>query len=149
MAAPNTAIWVRRCIFSLASRRETWFLTVFSARNSRAPISRLDSPSAISAKHRAFALGQRLPLRVGPGWALPQAGEHPGGDRRVQQGLALRHPLHRLDQISAADLLEHIPRGTRHDGREQRFIIVVGGQDQARGQRRADLPADLDATAIG
>jgi hypothetical protein len=32
----STAAWVRRCMPSLLSGRETWLLTVFSARNMRA-----------------------------------------------------------------------------------------------------------------
>jgi hypothetical protein len=61
------------------------------------------------------------------------------------------YPVHRVDQVGAADLLEHVPGCPRHDRGEQCLVVVVGGQDQARdgGQGGPDLPADLDAAAVG
>ena len=98
----------------------------------------------------ALLLGQGLEL-LGQVLRVADALQHPLGDRRVQQRLSGRDPPHPVDQIGAADLLEHVARGPGHDGGEQRLVVLVRGQDQALDRRvdRADLPADVDAAAVG
>jgi hypothetical protein len=58
---------------------------------------------------------------------------------------------HAVEEVVAGDLLEHVARGAGQDRREQRLVVVVAGQDQRLDVRvdRADLPAHVDAAAVG
>ena len=73
------------------------------------------------------------------------------GDGRVEQRLAGGDPAHRVDQVVAADLLEHVAGGAGHDRGEQRLVVVVRREDQGRDLRVAgpDVAADVDAGAVG
>ena len=49
--------------------------------------------------------------------------------------VAPRHVPDRGDEVGGLDLLEDVPRGAGHDGREQRLVVVVRRQDQRRDGR--------------
>ena len=61
-----------------------------------------------------------------------------------------RHVAHRVDEVVAADLLEHVARGARHDRGEERLVVVVRRQDQGAdgGVLGPDRAADVDARAV-
>ena len=65
--------------------------------------------------------------------------------------LAAGHAAHRVDEFAAAHLLEHVARCAGDDGFEQRLVVGVRREHQARhlGQATADLAAQLDPVAIG
>jgi hypothetical protein len=45
--------------------------------------------------------------------------------RGVEHRLAGRDAAHRVDEVGAANLLQHVSGGPGHDGREQRLVILV------------------------
>jgi hypothetical protein len=69
----------------------------------------------------------------------------------VTAGSSIDCPADGLDEVVALDLLEHVARGPGHDGREERLVLVVGGQDDGRdrGIDRAHVPAHLHPGAVG
>ena len=78
----------------------------------------------------ALPLGQRAEL-VGASARRAQPLQHPRGHGRVEQRLAGGDPADRVDQVGAADLLQHVAGGARHDRGEQRLVVVVRGEDDA------------------
>ena len=106
-------------------------------------------PLADQREHPPFLVGERGKGRIGYG-APPDSFDHPSGDRRVEQRLTGGHPPDGVDEVGAADLLEHVPGGAGHDRGEQRLVVVEGGQDQRGdvGVAGPDLPADVDAGAV-
>jgi hypothetical protein len=66
-------------------------------------------------QHLPFPVGQRLQPRISRRWPLSQPGEHIGGDSPIQQRLTPHHPMHRVEQVATADLLEHVSPGPSHD----------------------------------
>ena len=109
-------------------------MTVFSARNICPAISRLVSPSATYSRIRRSCSVSDFSSR-GLLDAVADALEHPLGDRRVEQRLPGRDPADRVDQVGAADLLEHVAGGAGHDRGEQRLVVLVRGEDQALDRR--------------
>ena len=90
--------------------------------------------------------GQLVRLR----W-LAQSLEHPVGRERVEDRLAATDAAHRVDEVGAPDLLEHIARRTGDDRAEDGFVVGERSQHQARdlGMFGSDVSADLDAVTIG
>jgi signal transduction histidine kinase len=90
--------------------------------------------------------GQRITFRR----LMPQPGHQLARRPGVQHRLAGGHGAHRADQIGAADLLQHVARGSGHDRVEQRLVITKRGEHQARhlGHPGPDLPAHRHPVAI-
>ena len=85
------------------------------------------------------------------GRRVAQPLEHPGGRQRVEQRLAGGDAADAVDEVGAADLLEHVARGAGHDRVEQRLVVGERRQHQAAqlGMDGAQLAAHLDAGAVG
>ena len=77
--------------------------------------------------------------------------EHPIGHLGVEQGFAPPYLANALDEIASLDLLEHVARRPGQDRGEQRLVVGERCQHQHSDVRPAgaDLPARLDAAAIG
>ncbi len=77
--------------------------------------------------------------------------DHPGRGQWIEQGLAPRHTPYAVDEIAAANLLEHVAGRARDDGVEECLVLVERRQHQAVevGVRRPEVPADVDAAAVG
>ena len=151
--------------FSLVSRCPTWVLAVASLMHSRAAISELDSPVAISASTSrsrpviparltaGARTGSRRRLRRGgPGLRHRAAGEllhEPPGDARGQQGVAGRDDPDRVDQFGGLGALQQESAGARVQRRVHVLVQVERGQDEYPGSGvavpRGDLPGGLDA----
>ena len=61
------------------------------------------------------------------------------------------HASYGVEKVMSRDLLEHVAGCAGEDGGEERLVVVVGREDQRidAGVDRADLTADVDATAVG
>ena len=65
---------------------------------------------------------------------------HGGMDDTALRTLAdrltyLRNLAQRRDEITRADLLEQVPRRPRHDGVEERLVVLVRGEHQGLDRR--------------
>jgi hypothetical protein len=69
----------------------------------------------------------------------------------INDGFSSCHRLDRADEGVAVNLFQQIPIGSGKRGRQQRFIILIRGQeDDVRvGTGDSNLTADLDTRAIG
>ena len=87
-------------------------------------------------------------IHLGP---LAEALEDPFRQRGVEQRLPRPGAADRVEEVEAAHLLEDIAGRPRHDGGDQRLVVGVGREHDARDLREArpDLPTDLDAAAVG
>jgi hypothetical protein len=82
---------------------------------------------------------------------LAEAGERLVHHRRVEQRLAPRDRLERLDQVVRADLLEDVAGRAGGDGVHEQIVVGVGGQDDDPrvGQGGDDVAGGLDAAPAG
>nr|BFE71907.1 hypothetical protein GCM10020092_052080 [Actinoplanes digitatis] len=87
-------------------------MTVFSARNIRPSDLAVGEPFGDVLEDLAFLVGERGQL-AGLFDAVADAFQHPLGDGRVEQRLPGGDPADGVDQVGAADLLQHVPRGAR------------------------------------
>ena len=73
------------------------------------------------------------------------------GRGRVEQRGAGGDRADRVDEVVAADVLEHVARGAGHDRVEERLVVGVRREHQAArvGHLGADVAAHLDAAAVG
>lgn len=73
-----------------------------------------------------------------------------GGDRRVEQRLAVGDTTDGVEQVVAAHLLQDVARGPGHHAVEERFVVGVGRQHHAGdlGVGGAYVATDLDARAV-
>jgi len=101
-------------------------------------------------QHPPLLVGQGRQRIVLPHRALPYPVEHPGGRPRVQQRLSTGDGPDRADQVGPADLLEHVPGGTRHDRVEQRLVVGERGEHQAAQLRHPgpEIPAHRHSVPV-
>ena len=115
----------------------------------RSPIWRFVSPSAISSRIlRSWSVrtGQLVLVAL-----VSDPVEHPGGDERVEQRAPGGDLADAVDQVGAADLLEHVAGRPGHDRGVDGLVLGERGQHDAGDLRvpGADLAADLDPVAVG
>src|SRR6266849_1437330 len=89
-------------------------------------------------------------LLVAHGLALAQPVEHRAGDARVEQAPTGAHLADRVDELAAADLLEHVAGGAGHDRGEQRLVVRERREHQHLRllEPGADLTRGLDAATV-
>ena len=77
--------------------------------------------------------------------------DDPRRGERIEQRLTLGHTPDPVDERGAVDVLQHVPGRARHDGVEQRLVVVERGEHHAAQLRMvgAQLTAHLDAAAVG
>jgi len=82
--------------------------------------------------------------------SAPEAGQHRLRLRRIHEVQAGAHLSDRAHDLVAAELLQQVPGGARHQRREEGLVVVEGRQHQhpGLGQLAPDLAGRLDAAVI-
>ena len=134
--------WVRVSASSFARMCRTWLFTVSCEMKSRGATSAFDIPSASSWRISRSRAGEDL-LAVA-------AGRERRDQRGVDERLAGRDLLDRLEQRLVRRLLEDVAAGTRLEAALQESPLAVRGEDEHRasGTRATDLLRRLDAVHL-